>query len=105
MANKKTKKKKKNSRKTKPKKEVDMVTISVNPCHGCTGKGWVETSDNRPHKCPICDGDGTYSPPALPTYPVYPQYPQPFTPVEPQYPIYPWQPTIYCEDTSIKGNS
>jgi len=28
------------------------------PCHGCNGKGWIETSDHKVHKCPVCNGSG-----------------------------------------------
>lgn len=27
-------------------------------CHGCAGKGWVETSDKKAQTCPICNGSG-----------------------------------------------
>jgi len=59
-------------------------------CHGCSGRGWVETSDYKAHKCPVCDGQGIYSKPneVTPLYPpMYPSVPvQPTFPWQPQYP-------------------
>ena len=28
-------------------------------CHGCKGLGWIETTDGKPHVCPVCEGKGT----------------------------------------------
>jgi len=27
-------------------------------CHGCAGKGWVETRAGNVKKCPVCNGSG-----------------------------------------------
>ncbi|GEM_PF-2593286 len=28
-------------------------------CHGCEGKGWIETKDGQVKTCPVCGGSGT----------------------------------------------
>jgi DnaJ-class molecular chaperone len=27
-------------------------------CHGCEGKGWIETKDGQVKTCPVCGGSG-----------------------------------------------
>ena len=27
-------------------------------CHGCDGKGWIETKDGQVKTCPVCNGSG-----------------------------------------------
>lgn len=60
-------------------------------CHGCSGKGWVETSDHQAHQCPVCLGSGKYNnePYINPYEPYVPQYPQvlPYNP-------YPYNPPV-----------
>ena len=74
-----------------------IQTWVTKTCHGCTGKGWVETSDRQPHKCVVCTGSGIYTgPDNNPFYPS-PLYPQPIytTPVPT---IQPMNPPWYVGD-------
>ena len=69
------------------------ITSGGSQCHGCSGRGWVETSDRQPHRCPVCNGAGLFTAPALPyvpsPFPYIPTYPLPYTP-EPWRPAGPW---------------
>lgn len=75
-------------------------------CHGCSGKGWVETSDHQAHQCPVCLGSGKYNntPGFVPYEPYVPQIqPYPYNP--PQViptPPYPW--VITSDSTKLPGN-
>jgi len=80
-------------------------------CHGCSGKGWVETSDHQAHQCPVCLGSGKYNNnpligpyvPQINPYPVYPYNPAPVIP-NPPYPGigYPW--VISSDSTKLPIN-
>lgn len=75
-------------------------------CHGCSGRGWVETSDRTPHKCPVCTGSGKYMQPGLNPYPFVPApHPyEPWKPVGPSFPQYPSPWTIISTSDKTIGN-
>lgn len=90
---------------------MDSTTITIlskQICHGCNGKGWVETSDRKPHECPVCAGSGQYDPNTIRINPT--PNPYPYVPYVPYYPpvIEPWRPknpwdypwTITCGDSN-----
>jgi len=43
---------------------LDIHKLDIHKCHGCGGKGWVQTWRGA-ERCPVCLGTGTYPP--LPT--------------------------------------
>lgn len=55
------------------------------PCHGCTGKGWVEVQA-KPFKCVVCEGSGKK--PSFIAHPPITVQPNPWVSPWPHYPPY-----------------
>jgi hypothetical protein len=62
-------------------------------CHGCNGKGWVDSVYKGAMVCPVCNGSGTVIPSATKWYPVYPYQP------------YPWDVTFTSNLSNVDPNS
>lgn len=80
------------------------VTVSTpdpeEPCHGCTGKGWIEVQA-KPFKCVVCDGSGK-KPVSFHQYPPITVQPNPWVSPWPNYPSWPhylYTPCQWCGKT------